>query len=69
MSWITMNNVQRTIIPKACTSELQVLCFAHHIMMIYICIKFQENISEQFSSYRVNTNILQKSLFLKFKGP
>ena len=31
--------------PKAGNSELWFLCFAHRIMLIYIYIKFQENIS------------------------
>ena len=48
MTWITINNVQRAVTPKAGNSELQLLCFAHLIMVIYICIKFQENISYSF---------------------
>ena len=43
-TWITIDNVQRAVTPKAGKSELQFLCFASCIMMIYICIKFQENI-------------------------
>ena len=48
MSGITVYNVQRVVTPKAGYSELWFLCSAHHIMVIYICIKFQENISNSF---------------------
>ena len=34
--------------PKAGNSELCFLCSAHHIVVIYICIKFQNNISNIF---------------------
>ena len=44
MTWHTINNVQRAVTPKAGDSELLFLCFAHHIMVIYICIKFQKNV-------------------------
>ena len=64
MIWITIDNVQMAETPKAGNSELQFLCLANCIMVIYICIKFQENISN-----RVDTNTLEKSLFSKFKGP
>ena len=47
MPWITINNVQRAVTPKAGNSEL-CLCFAQCIMVIYICIKFHENISNSF---------------------
>ena len=47
MTWITIDNVQRVVTPKAgtCNSELWFLCSANCTMVIYICIKFQENIS------------------------
>ena len=45
MTWITIDNVQRAVTPKAGNSELRFLCFANSIMVIYICIKFRENIS------------------------
>ena len=48
MTWITIDNIQRVETPKAGKSELGVLCFANCIMAIYICIKFQENISNSF---------------------
>ena len=48
MTWITIDNVQRAVTPKAGNSELQFLCFANCIMVIYICIKFQEIISNSF---------------------
>ena len=48
MTEITIYNVQRAVNPKAGNSELWFLCSAHHIMVIYICINFQENISNSF---------------------
>ena len=36
------------VTPKAGNSELWSLCSAHYIMVIYICVKFQENISNSF---------------------
>ena len=37
-----------TVTPKAGDSELWFLCSAQYITVIYICIKFQENISNSF---------------------
>ena len=48
MTWITFDNVQSAVAPKAGKSELRFLCFANCIMEIYICIKFQENIWSSF---------------------
>ena len=48
MTWITIDNVQRAVTPKAGNSELWFLCSANSIMVIYICIKFRENISNSF---------------------
>ena len=48
MTWITIYNVQRAVTPKVGNSELRFLCSAHQILVIYICIKFQENISNTF---------------------
>ena len=60
MTGITIYNVQRAVTLKVGNSELWFLCSAHHITVIYICIKFQENISAL---------KLQKSLFSMFEGP
>ena len=54
MTWNTIENVRRAETPKAGKSELQFLCFANFIMVIYICIKFQENISNNFQIYYRN---------------
>ena len=43
--WASCYNVQRTVTPKVGNSELWFLCSAYHVMVIYICIKFQENFS------------------------
>ena len=42
MTEITIYNVQRVVTPKAGNSELCFLRSAHHIMVIYICIKFKK---------------------------
>ena len=68
MTGITIYNVQRAVTPKAGNLVLWFLCSAHHIMVIYICIKFQANISNGFQETE-RTHILQKSLFSMFKGP
>ena len=59
MTGITIYNVQMVLTPKAGNSELWFLCSAHHIMVKYICIKFQENISNSFVVTEW-THILQK---------
>ena len=41
-------NVQRAIIPKECNPELPFLCSACHLMVLIICVKFQENILNGF---------------------
>ena len=38
----------RAVTPKAGNSELLFLCFANCIRVMYVCIKFQENISNSF---------------------
>ena len=67
MTEITSYNVQRVVTPKAGNSELWFLYSAHRIMVIHICIKFQENTSNSFQITEW-THILQKSLFSMFKG-
>ena len=44
---ITIAEFQREITPKMYRQELRFLCCAHHLMMRYISIKFQENIVEK----------------------
>ena len=44
MTWITTENFQRMVTPNAGKSELRFLSFVNSIMVIYICIKLQENI-------------------------
>ena len=46
MTWITIDNVQRAV--TAGRSELRFLSYANCIIVIYICIKFRENISNSF---------------------
>ena len=40
--------VQSAIINKVCKPELWFLCSAHPIIVLYICMKFHENISNDF---------------------
>ena len=47
MTWITIDNVQRAITPKA-GNGFCILQIAFAMMVIYICIKFHENISNSF---------------------
>ena len=69
MTGTTIYNVQRVVTPKADNSDLRILCSAYHnsIIVIYICIKFEENILNSFQVTE-RTHILQKSPFSKFKG-
>ena len=63
MTGITIYNVQWEVTPKVGNLELWFLCSAHHIMVIYICIKFQANISKRFSSNRADTYITEITIF------
>ena len=50
-----MFNVQRAITPKVGKPELQFICSAHRLIMLYICVKFLENIwrvSELWSGHK-----------------
>ena len=40
-----MFNVQRAITPKVGKPELLFMCSACHLIMLYICVKFRENIA------------------------
>ena len=39
-----MFNVQRVITPKVGKPQLRFMCFACHLIVLYICVKFLENI-------------------------
>ena len=45
---MAMFNVQRTITPKVGKPELQFMCSARRLVVLYICMKFPENISNGF---------------------
>ena len=68
MTGNTIYNAQRAVTLEAGNLMLWFLCSAHHIMVIYICIKFQENVSNGFQVTE-RTHILQKSPFSVFKVP
>ena len=60
--------VQSAIINKECKSEKWFLCSAHPIIVLYICMKFHENISNNFLRYRADTCVWWKWPFSIFKG-
>ena len=68
MTWLTINNVQRAVTPKASNSELRFLCFAHIVMMTYICIKFQENISNSFRVTELTQKYYTEITIFKVRG-
>ena len=68
MTGITIYNVQRVVTSNTDNSELWFLCTAHHIMVIHICKKFQENISNSFQVTE-RIHILQKWLVQRAKTP
>ena len=41
-------NTQRAISPKAGKPELRFMCFACRLMVFHICVKFHENMSNNF---------------------
>ena len=43
---MAMFNVQRAITPNVGKLELLFMCSAHHLIVLYICVKFGENISD-----------------------
>ena len=43
---MAMFNVQRAITPKVGKPELQFMCSTHHLLVLYICVKFCENNSD-----------------------
>ena len=46
MEEMAMSNVQRTITPRVGKSELRFMCSVHCLMVLYIAVKFRENISK-----------------------
>ena len=42
---MAMFNVQRIVTPSVGKPELWFMCSAHHLKMLYISVKFRENIS------------------------
>ena len=54
MSWMVF---KREITPKMYRQVLQFLFSARRLMMLYISMKFQENILKHFLSYRVDTKL------------
>ena len=68
MTGITNYNVQRVVTPKAGNSESWFLCSAHHIVVIYICIRFQENISNSFQVTKLTYIYNRNQYFQYSKG-
>ena len=44
---MAMFNVQRAVTPKVDKLELMFMCSASCLIMLYICVKFGENISDR----------------------
>ena len=55
--------VQGAIINKVCKPELWFLCSAHAIIVLYICIKFHENISNSFKIWSGHMCMVQMANF------
>ena len=54
---MAMFNVQRAITQKVGKPELQFMCSAHPLIVLYIYVKFGENISDGYSLiYGADTN-------------
>ena len=62
MTGITIYNDQRAVTPKTGNSELWFLCSAHHIKVIYVCIKFQESISNSFQVTEITIFNVQRAI-------
>ena len=58
--------VQSSIINKVCKQELWFLCSAHPIFVLYTCMKFHENISNDFEDIE-RTRVWWKWPFSIFK--
>ena len=43
---MAMYNVQRAITPKVGKPEVRFMCFAHRLIVLYINVKFRENIQD-----------------------
>ena len=43
---IAMFSVQRAVTPKVGIPDLRFICSAHRLIVLYICIKFGENITD-----------------------
>ena len=68
LTWVTSDNVQRAVTSKAGNSVLRLeFCKLFH-GDIHLHQVSRKDL-EKFLSYRVDTNLLQKSLFSKFNGP
>ena len=52
-----MFNVQRAITPKVGKAELQLICSACNLIVLYICVKFHENTSNRFQLTERRTQV------------
>ena len=43
---MAMFNVQRAVTPKVGKPELEFMCSARRLIVLYICVEFRENISD-----------------------
>ena len=42
---VAMFNVQKAITPKVGNQQLHFMCSAHRLIILYVCVKFRENIT------------------------
>ena len=67
---MAMFNAQRAIIPKVGKPEVLFMVPAHHLVVLYILVKFGETISEWWKHWKMDTqnfrrnNIIPSQLFL-----
>ena len=62
MTWLTTDNVQRVVTPKAGNWELRFLYFANWIMVIYVWISFKK-ISQIFKLQSGHKYITEINIF------
>ena len=62
MTGITIYNVQRAVTPKVGNPKLWFLCSAPYIIVIYICTKFKENISNGFKVTEITIFNVQRAI-------
>ena len=68
MTWITVDNVQRVITPRVIIHSYDSCVLQNWIMVIYICITFQETISNSFQVTALSQIYYRNHYFQSSKG-